>query len=77
MRRLPGGMNKNYAHTKYKSEWNSIINEIFDSNVHSTRPQSALTYPAFVKVWNKHMPTLKVSSGGTDYCDYCVTIEKP
>lgn len=73
IRFLPSGQNKKSIYHLYQIKWSSLVDaplHLTDENGEAEEHLKApLPYTAFLKVWKRHLSVLRISAGGTDYCD--------
>ncbi len=72
-RYLPSGISKSVVFQKYQEQWSSLASCSVDHCDRLENFFAPLNKSGFYKVWNTHYNELKVSPGGTDYCDTCVS----
>eukprot|EP00171_Calliarthron_tuberculosum_P021963 IDg21963t1 len=51
-----------------------MIDAAIEEHPSGVRPSASLTKSAFYKVWEIHYSVLRIFTGGSDYCDTCVTL---
>ena len=71
VRLLCNGTKKNEVYEQYLFLWDELLPNAMEGTT-SAIPPSA---PQFLKVWSSHMPMIRISTGGTDYCDTCVSFQ--
>eukprot|EP00171_Calliarthron_tuberculosum_P005258 IDg5258t1 len=79
VRFLPSGQTKKDIYKIYETKWSCLVAASLCPSENDTgtkeKPTAPLSYFAFLKVWRTHLPVLRISAGGTDYCDTCTKLK--
>lgn len=73
LRVLPSSTKIGLVYQLYSDKWECLANVAVDNDHIPRKLACKLKYVQFRNVWRDKFPQLKISTPGTDFCDFCVT----
>lgn len=73
VRYSPSGISRKTAYAQYTAGWEILRDGAAEIESTAELPKKELVYDNFTRVWRQNHPNLKLSKGGTDFCDTCVS----
>ncbi len=74
MRLLPSCIEYESVYNLYEQQWDSLCNANIEIGSLHLKPSGPLSFVQFRNVWRNYFEQLKIWLRGSDFCDYCVTI---
>lgn len=71
LRRLPSTTKPEDVYENYLSQWDTILSSAMESHYCAKRPVKPLKIDSFRAIWREKFPKLKLSCGGSGFCDTC------
>lgn len=71
---LPSEMTRMEVYAKYVDKFDCLWKAVAEECGGDVR-RCPLSFSAFTRCWDKGHPTLKVAKRGSDFCDFCVTMQ--
>ena len=72
---LPVGTTRQAVYLSYLAKWNSLNLSAHTDRAYATKPDAALSYSAFRRYWGEDMAHIRISKGGSDFCDLCTRLK--
>lgn len=69
LRLLPSDTSRMQVHQVYGDQFLSIVDGLSQILPSCTKPNAPMSYSLFTKYWVELMPTLRIASSGSEFCD--------
>ena len=75
LRLLPSSYSKISLYSSYREAWAELLQGIISLRPGLQKPTAPIHYNLFSRYWDADMPTLRIATLGSDFCDTCTTLK--